>query len=114
VFMQWRVSSISSFPCQSRLQAAVFSFIACACTASTYSDSSGFRNESCDIQITAVVPHFVGFLCSYIRILIINAYVFGIIYYVYFVQATISSVLSVRLSVRMEKLGSHWTYFNEM
>jgi hypothetical protein len=29
-------------------------------------------------------------------------------------QATISFFMSVRPSVRMEKLGSHWTDFNEI
>jgi len=29
-------------------------------------------------------------------------------------KATISFVMSVRLSVRMEQLGSHWTDFHEI
>jgi len=29
-------------------------------------------------------------------------------------KATISCVMSVRMSVRMEQLGSHWTDFHEL
>jgi hypothetical protein len=29
-------------------------------------------------------------------------------------KATVSFVMSVRLSVRMEQLGSHWTNFHEI